>query len=556
MAGYEYVPYDCDIGDDPRRGGPTKALEERRADYFRILKQVGSPVDMIYCKAKEEGKIELDRFLRKKTNGMSVARRIEWEDANRDAIAQVYQAMVCEFYVAMSGMVKSYSSCVVARKDPIICVLEPVKTIVAFGQILETECDIDGLEIEPLLLSEKRGRINFVLNYPIDDLDRQRIFVMQMSGFRAQASRARVCVRCDRELLIGLNSYSPHQNLCHSCVYELDFDDPGDVDHIFDCAKCGHEIDHDECDVLSYLCLECSFVVVQMSNVSDLLQMIGCSEPFDDECIQRLYTCNNQKFSIPVTAIVLTSDELGALGTLEVIKSVRNVRNAQLRFLCDQIGLSLSYAKQKLLCDLSLSMIAEYIYGVRKRWGKTPISDWLLGIQVSEFAWGSSTTSYQKILAYIPEGSQSILDFGCGSGDGVVQIRKSFPSACVVGYDIEDQLNPLNECQFVSEIDEFYDVVIVNNVIHHVIDVNSFIMNLRRCIGPRTTLIVKDHVVTNYNLLLVVLLHVCHSGGLTELMIFRSISWFVGLYDAFGLSVIVREHKNDVGDTIFVGQAV
>jgi len=293
-----------------------------------------------------------------------------------------------------------------------------------------------------------------------------------------------------------------------------------------------------------------------MSNIHDLLKLIGCDEPFDVSCVNRLFSCNESRFVIPSTSIVLSSDELGSLGTLEIIKSIRNVRISQLQFLCDQLGLSFSFSKQRLLCDLSLNMIAEYVYAVKKRWGKTNISTWLLGVRPTNFSWGESSTSYSKIVKYIPLDARTILDFGCGSGDGIVQMRRHCPSACVVGYDIVNQLNPANECQFVSEVDSVYDVVVLNNVVHHIVDVNSFVVTLQQCVGSKTVLILKDHVATNYNILLIVLLHACHSGGVSELMMFRSLAWFTELFERLGLDYVIREHRNDIGDTVFVGRVL
>jgi len=379
---------------------------------------------------------------------------------------------------------------------------------------------------------------------------------MQMSTLAAEASRTRCCVRCDRELIVGVNVFSSHQNLCEACASVLEENDPRDFNQVLMCSKCNCEIAIDLVDSMSYLCSNCSFVVMQMSNLYDLLKLIGCDEPFDDVCVQRLYSCNDMHFIIPSTSVVLSSDELGSLGTLEIVKSIRNMRTIQLQFLCDQLGLSLSFAKQRLLCDLSLNMIAEYVFAVKKRWGKTNISAWFLSIRPTEFVWGESATSYSKIVKYIPKGARTILDFGCGSGDGMVQIKRDCPMAHVVGYDVVNQLNPANGCEFISDIDSVYDVVVLNNVVHHVVDVNSFLVQLRRCIGSATVLILKDHIATNYNILLIVLLHVCHSGGVSDLMVFRSLAWFAEIFDKLGLDYIIRDHQSDIGDTVFVGRVV
>jgi len=236
-----------------------------------------------------------------------------------------------------------------------------------------------------------------------------------------------------------------------------------------------------------------------------------------------------------------------------IVSDLRKVRVFQIRCLCKHLGVSMQTQEMYDLSRLCLNNIAKFFFDSKDRWGKNEITKWFSSIVPSELNWGENKSNYLKILPYIKDGVSSICDFGCGSGYGVVQVQESNPLSRVVGYDVVNSVDPSLKIEFVDRIEENFDVVIVNNVLHHVYDVNEFVHNLTKAIGPLSRIIMKEHVATNWNILLIVLLHICYSGGKRELLIFRSYYWMLGMMIELGARVTCHEFRNDIGDLVFEG---
>lgn len=94
------------------------------------------------------------------------------------------------------------------------------------------------------------------------------------------------------------------------------------------------------------------------------------------------------------------------------------------------------------------------------------------------------------------------LDLGCGLGFGSKNLKGVFPEVRVVGVDITDSVKEDFQINSASEFihidgatlpfrNDFFDVVLVNDVIEHVADTDSLIKEISRVLAPNGTLLLS-----------------------------------------------------------------
>jgi SAM-dependent methyltransferase len=238
------------------------------------------------------------------------------------------------------------------------------------------------------------------------------------------------------------------------------------------------------------------------------------------------------------------------------------MRKIQVQSLIDQLGIT-----SKITWDFSdfsdsLDRIAEFFYADNSQWRDTPISRWLKSIKPSRDKYGAFLQPYSVLLKYIPKkGGLKILDFGCGSGDGANQLRVTFEplGSVVYCYDVENFVRPIYRGRFcqIKELEPIFDYVVLNNVVHHVSNLEVLLDQVVSCLNKNGVLLLKDHFVTVQNVLLVCLLHICYEptkfGFVREPLYFRKYTAVLWSLMQRGFRVqMYRVPKSDVGDLVLV----
>jgi len=571
MARYEYKPYDCD-GSDRDKDNYCPGATKFDSDLVNLRESIGEGVDFVRLRAAEEARTEVSKLLRKKFGSEFSSQAREFQEKQAGAITQIYQYFVMEKYQLMKDFRTSRAS-VLPRKMPTVCFcLEPVRVLSVsslfvecpgfdldknseialikpfdlVSDVLETSCSSEesliGLNEEGFISDDKLS-CGLYVRFQTD------IMRQKMEGGSGCLKK---CQRCSCDLIFGSTVQNVCDLVCLNCssicsvfVSQRTWD--------FPCFKCGRFLSSNMIiDCYSRACSVCSLSIVS-----------GCSPPDMIECFaiqndswkvsgfcRNLFDCDQKEFVVSSSAMNIIDVRKYPEKDFSVMM-LRKIRVVQIKLLCSHLDVRMDLSEYHCLSRLSLNNIAKFFLSQKDRWGSNSVSSWLRSIVPSVRVWGESSTSYLKLLPYFPAGCSRILDFGCGSGCGVVQIQSAFPSAYVAGYDVINNLNPDFGVKFDADLSVPYDVVVLNNVMHHVVLINDFIFELQKVVVQGTIVILKDYVVSNWNVLLVTLLDLCHSG-VPEALIFRSYDWIRSLFLDLDFHVRVHEYRNDVGDMIFV----
>jgi 2-polyprenyl-3-methyl-5-hydroxy-6-metoxy-1,4-benzoquinol methylase len=125
---------------------------------------------------------------------------------------------------------------------------------------------------------------------------------------------------------------------------------------------------------------------------------------------------------------------------------------------------------------------------VRGGWDDNPV----LPVQTSQLA-KLKLDGFQPLTA---------LDLGCGLGFGAKNLKKVFPGIRITGADITASVKTDFEINSDSEFvqidgvslpfgDEFFDLILVNDVIEHVADTDSLIKEVYRVLSPEGFLLLS-----------------------------------------------------------------
>lgn len=117
----------------------------------------------------------------------------------------------------------------------------------------------------------------------------------------------------------------------------------------------------------------------------------------------------------------------------------------------------------------------------------------------------------QKVLATLPV-PKTILDYGCGQGRYVAELRKIFACADISGCDVSDQgleiartSNPGvsflgMDNELIDCLDELFDLVISIEVLEHVGDVRKAIQEIVRVLRPGGTALITTPCANRFSL--------------------------------------------------------
>jgi len=195
-------------------------------------------------------------------------------------------------------------------------------------------------------------------------------------------------------------------------------------------------------------------------------------------------------------------------------------RRYQFKCACQRLGVS--------FCDLpedsSLMDCANALYNCVDSWGYTKIAKWFRDINYKIQSEGKAQceTNYSKLFKHIEFEPLQILDFGCGSGVGAKQLMDRFPLAVVDLYDVVDILSESSGLVMSGPLAGGYDLIVVNNVIHHAASLTE-VMDKIYCQSKQGTIVlIRDHFPSDENLILICLLHLVYDKGKFEDLYFRS----------------------------------
>lgn len=572
MARYEYKPYDCD-GLDGDKDKYCPGVVKFDSDLANLRCSIGEGVDFVRLRAAEEARIEVANLLRKKFGSEFSPQARDFQEKQAGAVTQIYQYFVMEKYQLMRDF-RTSRAIVLPRRMPTVCFcLEPVRVLSVSALFVESfDCDsvsetkLTMINAPDLILDASvakcsSGESLVGLSEEGFDLDNK------LSGghyvrFQTDIMRQKMeggsgclkkCQSCGCDLIFGLTVQNISDLICLKCssvssvsVSQRTWD--------FPCFKCGKSLSSNTIiDCYSRACSVCSLSIVSGCSPPDMIECFGIQNDtwkVSGFC-KNLFDCDQKEFVVSSSAMNIIDVQKYPEKDFSVMM-LRKIRSVQIKLLCSHLEVRMDFSEYHRLSRLSLNNIAKFFLTQKDRWGSNNVSSWLRSIVPSTQAWGESATSYLKLLPYIPAGCSRILDFGCGSGCGVVQIQSAFPNAYVAGYDVVNNLNPDFGVKFDVDLSTPYDVVVLNNVLHHVVLINDFIFELKKVVVQGTIVILKDHVVSNWNILLVILLHLCHSGLVLETLIFRSYEWIRSLFLDLDFVVRVHEYRNDIGDMIFV----
>jgi len=573
MSRYVYKPYDCDGSDEARKSYQPGMIDFDR-DFDCVEKVVGKGPDMVYLKAREEARLEVHKFLARKFGSEFSQESKDFQKYQAGPLTQMFNYIVMEKYQYLLSLKTSISRFVCAKvknslDDSDFSLIEGSEIISLENGVVKIQiarCEIcrvsaRGEFVEEIIVQKFESLSSQYVRLEVAKIESDLALtyaekfsrILRLSSSPAASGDPEVCVRCDRVLMIGINVSNSVQKICESCVSRRA--EGGDESLILTCCICSNDLSKNVLtNLFSLTCIKCSLRIVSGCSPPNLIKCFALENSdlnFQQQVLQ-LSDCDSGNFVISSSSMDII-DSLRYPDDDPIVNDLRRVRLSQIRFLCDHLGFEMKTQEMWDLTRLCLNNIAKFFFDSKNRWGINNITKWFLSIVPSELHWGENKLNYLKILPYVKDGVGSICDFGCGSGYGVVQLQDASPMSRVVGYDVVNSLDPSLKVNYISEIVEQFDIVVVNNVLHHVCDVNDFVHNLTKAIGPSSRVIIKDHIATNWNILLIVLLHLCYSGGKRELLIFRSYYWMLGMMTELGARVTCHEYRNDIGDLIFEG---
>jgi len=237
--------------------------------------------------------------------------------------------------------------------------------------------------------------------------------------------------------------------------------------------------------------------------------------------------------------------------TFQQMRFFRQLRLLQFDSLLNVLGFQMPYSQKiDMVVSNTINEIVQFVWEHKQFWMETSgLVNWLKALGPGYSRWGDGPSNYTEIIKRIEGCPNSILDYGCGSGHGISQIKKRFPFSDCRGYDVENLVDSDLGVICDTVISRSFDVVVMNNVLHHIVNLDSVYDNFLGLIGPCTQIVVKDHCATNENLFLLVLVHVCYLGGEIERMVFRSPSVLEDWFSNFGVvcsTTFVGNVYNDV----------
>jgi len=353
----------------------------------------------------------------------------------------------------------------------------------------------------------------------------KRVECVESINLVGEASRIVRCVKCSKEIPVSLWKYeNVSKILCYGCLNARNYQRV--PDRIVRCSDCSVKL------LLSVNCVPKQFTK----------KYPRCSACVDsqlkDYCLPRLnFERVNLEFCFGDFSIDIDSRPDFADLTSQQIISFRQFRLLQFDSLLNVLGFQIPYLQKiDLVLSSTINEIVQFVWEHKQFWMENSgLVNWLKALGPGYSRWGDGPSNYSELIKRIEGCPNSILDYGCGSGHGISQIKKRFPFADCRGYDVEDLVDPDLEVVCDTVITKTFDVVVMNNVLHHVTSLDSIYDNFMSLIGPCTQIVVKDHCATNENLFLLVLVHICYLGGEIERMVFRSPSVLEDWFSNFGV---------------------
>jgi len=353
----------------------------------------------------------------------------------------------------------------------------------------------------------------------------KRVERVELVNLVGEASRVVRCVRCLKEIPVSLWKYeNVSKILCYGCLNARSFRRA--PDRVVCCSDCNVRL------LLSVNCVPKQFAKKhpRCSACVDFQFKDLCSSSLNFERVNLEFCFGD--FSIDIDSRPDFTDL-----TFHQIASFRQFRLLQFDSLLKVLGFQIPYLhKVDLVLSSTINEIVQFVWEHKQFWMENSgLVNWLKALGPGYSRWGDGPSNYSELIKRIQGCPNSILDYGCGSGHGISQLKKRFPSANCRGYDVEDLVDPDLKVICETVISQTFDVVVMNNVLHHVVSLDSIYDNFTNLIGPRTQIVVKDHCATNENLFLLVLVHVCYLGGEIERMVFRSPSVLEDWFSNFGV---------------------
>jgi len=246
---------------------------------------------------------------------------------------------------------------------------------------------------------------------------------------------------------------------------------------------------------------------------------------------------------------VCVSDELRKIYTQK--------RNIEIQALYGKLGCVAHVTDEN--CFGSYREIAKAARLRRDEWVTNDITKWLLSIGIGENKWEGGKHPYSALLNHLPVTVQSYLDYGCGSGNGAIQVAKYLGQHKIAHcYDLENSLvdEPRRLVQFREKIDQQYQLVTLVNVLHHEPDAGKLLSKVMSTVMSGGVLIIKDHFVNSMTIGLATLVHEMYepTGDFEEPedMYFRDIKRVVQYFRGHGWTVELKNVPNDLSDIILI----
>jgi len=354
-----------------------------------------------------------------------------------------------------------------------------------------------------------------------------------------EASRVVRCVKCLKEIPVSLWKYeNVTKILCYGCLNSRNFQRKPDL--AVCCSDCGVKL------LLSVNCIPKQFTKKRPRCSA----CVGFQ--LKDYCLPRLnFERVNLEFCFGDFSIDVDSRPDFSGLTFQQMWSFRQFRLLQFDSLLKVLGFQMPYLQKiDMVLSNTINEIVQFVWEHKQFWMENSgLVNWLKALGPGYSRWGDGPSNYTEIIKRIEGCPNSILDYGRGSGHGISQIKKRFPFSDCRGYDVEDLVDPDLGVVCDTVISRSFDVVVMNNVLHHITNLDTVYDNFLGLIGPCTQIVVKDHCATNENIFLLVLVHVCYLGGEIERMVFRSPSVLEDWFSNFGVvcsTTFVGNVYNDV----------
>jgi SAM-dependent methyltransferase len=390
---------------------------------------------------------------------------------------------------------------------------------------------VHGARRDESFVDDSTELVEFDSNCSLDEYIPSTNFVSSYNALEprscvlgGEASRAVRCTRCFKELPMSFWKIgNVSKILCYDCLNSKRFRrNPG----------------------LLVRCSDCSVKLIISTNCT-LRQFSKkhprCSACVDsqlrDYCLPSLdYSKVNFDFCSGDFCIDVDSRPVIGLSWSQV-NIFRQYRFLQFNSLLKLVGFQIPESQKiDFIFSKTINELVQFVWEHKHFWMQdSSLVNWLKALGPGYARWGDGPSNYSELVKRIEGAPGSILDYGCGSGHGVSQIKKGFPFAECRGYDVEDLVDSDLDVICETVISSQYDVVVLNNVLHHVVDLDVVYDDFVKLVGPCTQVLVKDHCATNENLFLLVLVHVCYLGGEIERMVFRSPSVIEDFFSNFGI---------------------